>query len=145
MQNYYDVLMVRSEASPEEIKANYRKLSKKYHPDLNRGDKSAEDKFKEITEAYSILSNPGLRSEYDPKWGMASQPHKPKEASPKEANFRTAGDFDPQSVRGQFEQYFGFDPKTGTKRTSFFGEKQTESNPLDTSDVFEGFFRPKKK
>ena len=56
-KDFYDVLGVNKSASPEEIKSAYRKLAVKYHPDKNPGDKAAEDKFKEASEAYGILSD----------------------------------------------------------------------------------------
>lgn len=56
-RDYYDVLGVGRNADAKEIKRAYRKLAKKYHPDMNPGDKNAEQKFKEITEAYNILSD----------------------------------------------------------------------------------------
>ena len=56
-RDYYDVLGVNKSASPEDIKSAYRKLAVKYHPDKNPGDKSAEEKFKEASEAYGILSD----------------------------------------------------------------------------------------
>ena len=65
MSNHYETLGVEKNASPEEIKKAYRKLSKQFHPDLNNGDKEAEDKFKEINEAYSVLSNEEKRQTYD--------------------------------------------------------------------------------
>ncbi len=64
--DYYQVLGVGREASPEEIKKAYRKLALKYHPDKAKGDKKlAEEKFKQISEAYAVLSNPEKRKEYD--------------------------------------------------------------------------------
>lgn len=64
-RDYYEVLGVGRNASPDEIKKAYRKLALKYHPDRNQGDKSAEDKFKEATEAYEVLSNAEKRRSYD--------------------------------------------------------------------------------
>ncbi len=64
-KNYYNILGVNETASQEEIKKAYRKLAKKYHPDRRGGDKNAEEKFKEISEAYSILSDPEKRKQYD--------------------------------------------------------------------------------
>ncbi|MBN2124261.1 MAG: DnaJ domain-containing protein, partial [Deltaproteobacteria bacterium] len=64
-KDYYKILGVAKSASPEEIKKAYRKLALKYHPDQNKGDKKAEARFKEISEAYAVLSNPEKRKEYD--------------------------------------------------------------------------------
>ncbi|MEN6312334.1 MAG: molecular chaperone DnaJ [Acidobacteriota bacterium] len=64
-RDYYQVLGVSKGASLAEIKKAYRKLARKYHPDLNPGDKTSEAKFKEIQEAYSVLSDPMKRSQYD--------------------------------------------------------------------------------
>lgn len=64
MRRYYELLGISSDASPEEIRVAYRKLARKYHPDANPGDKGAESKFKEITEAYEILSDPSKRMDY---------------------------------------------------------------------------------
>lgn len=64
-RDYYDILGVKENASNEEIKRVYRDLAKKYHPDKNKGDKSAESKFKEISEAYNVLRDPAKRKQYD--------------------------------------------------------------------------------
>lgn len=69
-RDYYEVLGVDKNASPEEIKKAYRKLAMKYHPDQNPGDKSAEEKFKEVNEAYEILSDAEKKSRYD-QFGFA--------------------------------------------------------------------------
>ena len=64
-RDYYEVLGISKTATADEIKSAYRKLAKKYHPDLNPGDKAAEEKFKEIGEAYEILSDADKRARYD--------------------------------------------------------------------------------
>ncbi len=65
MKDYYEILGVPRDASPEEIKKAFRRLALKYHPDRNPGDKEAEEKFKEINEAYACLSDPVKRQQYD--------------------------------------------------------------------------------
>ena len=64
-QDYYSVLGLRRNASDKEIKQAYRRLARQYHPDVNPGDAAAEQQFKEISEAYSVLSNPESRKKYD--------------------------------------------------------------------------------
>ena len=64
-EDYYQILGVNKNASDEEIKKSYRKLAMKYHPDHTKGDKSAEEKFKKISEAYAVLSDKEKRKEYD--------------------------------------------------------------------------------
>jgi molecular chaperone DnaJ len=64
-KDFYKVLGVSKDASAEEIKKSYRKLARQNHPDANRGDAKAEERFKEVSEAYSVLSDPAKRKEYD--------------------------------------------------------------------------------
>lgn len=64
-KDYYDILGVKKTASEEEIKKTYRSLAKKWHPDKNKGNKDAENKFKEISEAYAVLSDKEKRAQYD--------------------------------------------------------------------------------
>ncbi len=63
--DYYETLGVKKDSTTTEIKKTYRKLALKYHPDKNKGDKKAEDKFKEISEAYAVLSDPEKKKQYD--------------------------------------------------------------------------------
>ena len=75
-KDYYKILGVAKGATEKEIKAAYRNLARKYHPDVNPGDKSAEDKFKEVGEAYEVLSDADKRAKYDQygdQWKAFSQ------------------------------------------------------------------------
>lgn len=74
--NYYDILGVSKSATDKDIKAAFRKMARKYHPDVNPGDKSAEAKFKEVNAAYEVLSDKDKRAKYDKygdKWQYADQ------------------------------------------------------------------------
>ena len=64
-KDYYEILGVKKSASAEDIRKAFRKLARKYHPDVNPGDKSAEEKFKALSEANDVLSDPKKRKIYD--------------------------------------------------------------------------------
>jgi DnaJ-class molecular chaperone len=64
-KDYYEILGVKKDASEAELKKSYRDLAKKYHPDKNKGNKDAENRFKEISEAYAVLSDKDKRAQYD--------------------------------------------------------------------------------
>ena len=144
MDNHYETLGVGKGASPEEIKKKYRKLARKYHPDVNPGDRQAEARFKRINEAYRILSDPSLKAKYDSELngfggrGRDGRPHKDR-TSPS-----AAGDhFDPGNFERNFEDFFGFNPKTkkvSIKKSSGSANK----GPLDTTELFERFFGTKR-
>ena len=71
-QDYYQILGIKRDAKPEEIKKAYRRLARKYHPDVNPGDKAAEERFKLMSEAHDVLSDPKKRSVYD-RFGQYSE------------------------------------------------------------------------
>ena len=90
-KDYYAVLDIDKTATPAEIKRAYRKLARKYHPDLNPGDKGSEDKFKELNEANAILSDVEKRQKYDQFGQSWNQPY--SEASPSNATNANPEDF----------------------------------------------------
>lgn len=139
--NPYKVLEVSDKASFEDIRKSYRKLARKYHPDANPGDKNAEEKFKEINDAYTILSDEGKRAEYDKKAASGGMKNKnsnknktpfgqspfmrspfgenplnrDKNTENTENTERTTTDFgfgvDKESINNQFASFFGFNTK----------------------------------
>ncbi|MEM2121525.1 MAG: molecular chaperone DnaJ [Candidatus Woesearchaeota archaeon] len=113
VKDYYKILGVSRNATQEEIKKAYKKLAKQYHPDLHKGDKEKEEKFKEINEAYRVLSDPKLRENYDkygsPEPGFESG----TQAGTYGFDFRDFGfdfdtDFFNESFDNIFENFFGF-------------------------------------
>ncbi|MBA3970904.1 MAG: J domain-containing protein [Bacteroidetes bacterium] len=80
-KNYYIILEVKSTATFDEIKSAYRALAKKYHPDKNTGNKAAEEYFKEIQQAYSVLSNPEKRRKYDLRSSYTARPQTTQRSS----------------------------------------------------------------
>src|SRR5262245_49192863 len=73
-RDYYQTLGVKPGASDAEIRAAYKKLAKKYHPDVNPGSKQAEESFKDVSEAYQVLSDPDKRRSYDAGRSMGAGP-----------------------------------------------------------------------
>jgi molecular chaperone DnaJ len=103
-KDYYNILGVKRNASEQEIKQAYRRLARKHHPDVNPGDKSAESKFKEVNEAYEVLSDKKNRKKYDrygDQWQYADQF---EQARRQQTPFR---DFSPSGGTSSF--YFGED------------------------------------
>jgi molecular chaperone DnaJ len=120
-KDYYKILGVSRNATQEEIKKAYKKLAKQYHPDLHKGDKEKEERFKEINEAYRILSDEKLRENYD-KYGSAEPGFESgTQAGAYGFDFRDFGfDFDSDSFFEDsfdniFENFFGFNTRTRRK------------------------------
>ena len=101
-RDYYDVLGVNKNASPEELKSAYRKLAVKYHPDKNPGDKAAEDKFKEASEAYGVLSDKSKKENYD-NFGHAAF----ENGGGGKGGFGGFGGFSGADFSDIFEDFFG--------------------------------------
>lgn len=110
-RDYYEVLGVEKSADDAAIKKAYRTLAKKYHPDLNPGDKEAEAKFKEVNEAYDVLSDPDKRSKYDQYGHAAFDPASGMGGS----GFGGFGDFGGFDINDIFSSFFG-GSTTGTRR-----------------------------
>jgi molecular chaperone DnaJ len=142
-RDYYQVLGVDRKAPPTEIKKAYRKLARKYHPDLNPGDKSAEPKFKEIQEAYSVLSDPKKRGQYD-QFGFAG------DIPPGAGPGRSAGagfegfdfsDFGTSSFQDFFENLFGGGGGRGTPGRGGNGPERGEDLTYTMTLGFEDAIR----
>ncbi|MDP4180318.1 MAG: DnaJ domain-containing protein [Bacillota bacterium] len=145
MANFYEVLGIGRDATLEEIKKVYKKLAKKYHPDLNHGDKQAEQKFIEIKEAYDTLSDESKKKAYDSKLdgGSADIPNQQGKKG-KSARYEPSEPvkFDFEEVEKSFERFFGFNPKTN--KVNIDKDKEKKKNPLDTTAAFEKFFGVKR-
>jgi len=122
-RDYYEILGLDKNATDADIKKAYRKLAKKYHPDLNPGDKTAEAKFKEVNEAYEVLSDPKKKAQYD-RFGHAGMDNN---------GFGGFGgfsggfeDFDFGGIGDIFESFFG---------GAGFGRSRTRNGPQKGADI----------
>src|SRR5579864_6543706 len=122
-QDYYQTLGVGREAAEDEIRKAYRKLARKHHPDLNPGDKAAEDRFKKLQEAYDILSDPKKKQMYD-QYGFYSENGMPGGAA-------GAG---PQ--QGPNMGFGGFDFSEAFARGGSGGRKQARPESTNFQDIF---------
>lgn len=125
-KDYYKILGVSRAASADEIKKAFRKQAMKYHPDKNKGDKEAEERFKEINEAYAVLSDPEKRKQYD-TFGSADF-NKRYSQEDIFRNFDFGSVFRDIGMGGRFKQYTG--AKTGVNFEDLF------------SSIFSGGFGP---
>jgi len=122
-KDYYKILGVSENASAGQIKKDYRKLAIQYHPDKNKGNKQAEEKFKEISEAYYVLSDPKRRAEFD--------------------QFRKFGGVDPRGGGGGFHGAEGFDFEDLLRsygRQQGRGSSNRSQSYSGFADIFEEIF-----
>ena len=161
MQNYYELLGIAKTANKKEIKKAYLKLAKKYHPDLNPNDKEAERIFKEVGEAYQVLSKDDARRDYDAKLakfeasggsskaagaraqgtaqGQGVRPQRRKKAG----EGASTADIDLNNMAKSFSAFWGFDPKSkevvDEDKLNTFAKEKKKRNPLDTTEMFKKF------
>ncbi len=133
-QDYYQILGVERNATAADIKKAYRSLAIKYHPDKNPGDKAAEEKFKEVSTAYEVLSDPQKRSQYDQ---FGHEAYTSAGAGGGGADFRHAQDIFSQFFGGgggfSFEDLFG----GGGRRSNYNGPQQGADLRYDLEIDFE--------
>src|SRR5688500_10154061 len=131
-KDYYAILGVSKTASAKEVKQAFRKMARKYHPDVNPGDKSAEARFKEINEAYEVIGDPEKRKKYDAlgsNWKMYEQAQR--------GGGTGAGGFDPS----QWNVNIGGGGREGSYRTMTAEEmRYLFGNDDPFSDFFHAFF-----
>jgi DnaJ-class molecular chaperone len=153
-RDYYEVLGVPRSATDKDIKSAYRRLARKHHPDVNPGDKQAESLFKEIGEAYSVLSDADKRKKYD-RWGHDWE--KIEQAQAAGANVGSPGrsrvytttptnfDFEDEDMGSLFEQLFGRSGPGGTRTrvrsTSRKGEDFEQPVEVTLDEAYAGTTR----
>ena len=157
--NYYEILGVERNVSPKDLKKAYKKLARKWHPDLNKDNlKVAEEKMREINVAYDTLSDEVKRLDYDKKIDSQSQTQGQRKSErttstqgQKKTSARTSttsGKVDFENIHSSFESFFGFNPKThevsNEDKLNTFAKDRRKKNPLDTTDFFEKFMGFKK-
>jgi DnaJ-class molecular chaperone len=159
-RDYYTVLGVARTASEKDIKTAYRKLARKHHPDVNPGDKSAENLFKEIGEAYSVLSDPDKRRKYD-RWGhdfekieqsqAAGGSYRQRPGSSSRYSWSTTGgpnsppgggaggvNYDSEDLGGLFEQLFGRTGRTRVRSAPRKGGDLEQPVEITLEEAFNG-------
>ncbi|MFZ1977477.1 MAG: J domain-containing protein [Bacteroidota bacterium] len=157
-KDYYKVLGVGKTATTEEIKKAYRKLAKKYHPDKAKGDKAAEEKFKDINEANGVLSDPVKRKKYD-QFGADWRQYEQSGAQPggfnwskyanEQSHTRTMSQeefnamFDEEGAGNIFDSLFGqrFGERRGRKNRALKGEDFEAETTLSLEEAFHGSTR----
>lgn len=143
MKDYYKILQLKRDASSQDIKKSFRKLAKKFHPDANTENPNADQVFKELNEAYSILGDEEKKKEYDNRlFGTASETKKTSESkgdNNKKNNYtkQNMSNADFSSSSSIFEDFFGFNPKSANPDLKMNNEKV---KPMKTNEAFEKIF-----
>lgn len=145
-KDYYKILGVEKRASQEEISKAYKKLARKYHPDLNQGDKKAEERFKEINEAHEVLKDSEKRAMYDqlgPNWQHGQQFKRPPGYENMHFDFDGSGPgFGGSGFSDFFETLFG---GKGGFGGSSFGGGGFNSSSFGGGNIFNGFTQSPRK
>jgi len=140
--DYYKILGIEKNSTQEKIKKAYRKLARKYHPDLNPNDKEAEKKFKEINEANEVLSNTENRKKYDKygkDWKHADELDKAQQQRQQSSggfHGQSTGSFSESDYSDFFESMFGGGSKRG-RNVKFRGQDFHAALHLDLKDVYQ--------
>lgn len=140
--DYYKILGINKKASANDIKKAYRKMARKYHPDLNPGDKEAEKKFKEINEANEVLSNPENRKKYDKHgkdWKHADEIEKAQQQQQyhRSTQQRGPGQYSEEDFSDFFGSMFGGGSAGGRGRNvQFRGQDYNAELQLELEDVY---------
>ena len=140
--DYYKILGINKKASANNIKKAYRKMARKYHPDLNPGDKEAEKKFKEINEANEVLSNPENRKKYDKHgkdWKHADEIEKAQQQQQyhRSTQQRGPGQYSEEDFSDFFGSMFGGGSAGGRGRNvQFRGQDYNAELQLELEDVY---------
>jgi curved DNA-binding protein len=140
--DYYQVLGVPKTADVSEIKSSYRKLARKYHPDLNPGNKEAEKKFKEINEANEVLSDPVKRKKYDvhgKDWQHADEIEKMQQSQNRSGQPFGSGNYagdNTEDFSEFFSAMFGGEAGRRSNRNKFRGQDINATLQLKLTDVY---------
>lgn len=145
--DYYQVLGVSKNATEDEIKKAYRKLARKYHPDLNPNDKEANKKFQQINEANEVLSDPEKRKKYDQygkDWKHAEEFEKAKQSRQQWAGANAgaegfsgfSGNFDEEGFSDFFQSMFGGGGRRRASQAKFRGEDYNAELHLPLRDAY---------
>ena len=139
--DFYKILGVSKSATEKDIKKAYRKLARKYHPDLNPNDKAAEKKFKEINEANEVLSNPENRKKYDnygEHWQHSEEYEKAKQQEQYQKSTNDPyGGYSEEDFSDIFGSMFGGDSsRAGGRQVKFRGQDFNAELQLDLKDVY---------